>query len=173
MTNRRIQFIEPLNPLCEEAINIRHILKSIQDFSDDDVLHELRSHVSLIPATQALLDALVTPRGVFLCNSTLHSFSEWLASSIDDIDESIGCDSMDYECLSMLERLIEWRKESDGSIGFVTKSGVLKPMDIGIDIHREDIDEFLKIVEIQNGGDVRCDLVGLIASYDFYDFSTL
>lgn len=161
---RRIQFFAPSMRLTEEAFEIREILKNIQKFSDDDLLHELRTHVSRIPATQALLDALVTPRGVWLAKSTLHSFNKELESLHDEDDAVSFYDPIVYECEVMLDRLIEWRKGPDGSLNFVTPKGDLNPFDIGIDINREDLDEFLRIVEIQNNGNVSIDRIGLKSS---------
>ncbi len=164
-TSRSIQFFEPLIPPSSDAQRIRHVLKQVQDYSDALVLRQLRTHrsESLSPTTQALLDALVTPNGVAMAERNLRGFNFSLEDSFEE-DGDVPFDPMIEECELMLKRLIEWKVAADGSFSFVTKNGDLKPMDIGIDIPRDVLNEFLRIVESQNDGEIRFDKVGLIAS---------
>jgi len=163
-TSRSIQFFEPLIPLSSDAQRIRHILKQVQEYSDALVLSQLRTHrsESLSPATQALLDALVTPRCVEMCERNLRRFNFSLEDSFEE-DGDVPFDPMIEQCEQMLKRLIEWKVAADGTFSFVTKTGNLKPMDIGIDIPRQDLEEFLMIVEKQNDGEISFDKVGMIA----------
>jgi len=69
------------------------------------------------------------------------------------------------QCELMLKRLIEWKVAADSSFRFVTKNGDFKPMDIGIEIPSRDLEEFLRIVEKQNDGEISFDKVEMIASW--------
>lgn len=164
-TSRSIQFFEPLIPLSIDAQRIRHVLKQVQEYSDALVLRQLRTHrpEALSIATQALLDALVTPRSVEMCERNLRRFNQSLEASCEE-DGDVPFDPMFEQCELMLKRLLEWRITVDGSFTFVTKNGNLKPMDIGIDIPRDDLYEFIRIVEKQNDGEISFDKLGMIAS---------
>ena len=165
--NSSIHFSDPRRPLSRQAQAIRHLLETAQAYPDDHMLEQFRfdDQKNVSPATRAMLDTFVTPCHKYAFDRVRFDEDAEGAEPEFDGNNSHQGDLMLHEFYSMVERLIEWRRRQAGSIVFVTPDGDIRPSDIGVDICKADVDDFLSIVDVQLRGHDMHGSEGLIRSY--------
>ena len=145
-----IKLLKLNKPLSIQAQVIRNAFENsepfpCQYFSDS---FRLAQPTIISPGSSILLNILFTPHDNHLFNCV--NFNADFINDNNNNENSEYVDMQFYEYYNLINRLIKWKRDKNGSIVFIHNYCDISLNDIGLEISQDILIEFYEIIEEQS-----------------------